>query len=177
MVLEDLDQPSRRGDGFPVRKSGVSVEELQACLSWLANFHAAFISIDAPAVDDSLWPVGTYWHLATRWDEWDVMEAGKLKDAFQTLVHGDAKLANFCFPASSGPVAAVDFQYVGRGCGMKDVAYLISSCLSDAECKRQQESLLNAYFNLLEGRCTATVMKSLLESYANLSKRRRKNVG
>ena len=33
---------------------------------------------------------------------------------------------------------------------MKDVAYLISSCLSDAECKRQQESLLNAYFNLLE---------------------------
>ena len=162
MVLEDLDQPSHRGDGFPVRKSGVSEQELLACLSWLANFHAAFVSIDAPAVDDVLWPVGTYWHLATRWDEWDVMEPGKLKDAasiidqrlndckFQTLVHGDAKLANFCFPASPGLVAAVDFQYVGRGCGMKDVAYLISSCLSDAECKRQQESLLNSYFNLLE---------------------------
>jgi Ser/Thr protein kinase RdoA (MazF antagonist) len=162
MVLEDLDQPSLRGKGFPDRKSGVSADELLACLSWLANFHAAYIGIEASAVDDKLWPVGTYWHLATRWDEWDVMEAGKLKEAastidrrlnnckFQTLVHGDAKLANFCFPVSSGPVAAVDFQYVGRGCGMKDVAYLISSCLSDSECKRQQETLLNSYFRLLE---------------------------
>ena len=162
MVLEDLDQPGASDQGFPVRKSRVSDDELLACLSWLASFHASFIGIDAHAIDDQLWPVGTYWHLATRWDEWDVMEAGKLKKAastidqrlndckFQTLVHGDAKLANFCFPTSPGAVAAVDFQYVGRGCGMKDVAYLISSCLSDAECKRQQETLLNAYFNLLE---------------------------
>jgi len=162
MVLEDLDQPSFGGESFPVRKSSVSEEELLACLSWLASFHATFMNIDASDVDDDLWPVGTYWHLATRWDEWDVMESGKLKDAaskidqrlngcrFQTLVHGDAKLANFCFPASPGYVAAVDFQYVGRGCGMKDVAYLISSCLSDAQCKRQQESLLNSYFDFLE---------------------------
>ena len=162
MVLEDLDQPSFGGKGFPIRKSGVSESELLACLSWLANFHAAFIQIDGRAIADQVWSVGTYWHLATRQDELGVMESGALKDAaaeidrrlndcqVQTLVHGDAKLANFCFPASTGAVAAVDFQYVGRGCGMKDLAYLISSCLSDAECHRQQESLLNSYFSLLK---------------------------
>lgn len=36
---------------------------------------------------------------------------------FQTFVHGDAKLANFCF--GSNNVAAVDFQYVGKGIGVK----------------------------------------------------------
>lgn len=167
MLLEDLDQPSFGDVDFPVRKSRVSEQELLECLSWLASFHAAFMGISASAVDDELWPVGTYWHLATRQDEWDVMEPSQLKEAasiidqrlneckFQTLVHGDAKLANFCFPASAGSVAAVDFQYVGRGCGMKDVAYLISSCLSDAECQRQQESLLKSYFGLLEASVNA----------------------
>ena len=162
MVLEDLDQPTSVGEGFPIRKNGVTQKELLACLNWLANFHATFINIDPAVVDAELWPVGTYWHLATRRDEWDVMKPGELKNLaqniaqrlnecqFQTLVHGDAKLANFCFPTSDGAVAAVDFQYVGRGCGMKDVAYLISSCLSDAECGRQQESLLNSYFSMLE---------------------------
>lgn len=167
MVLEDLDRPSLDDESFPVRKSAVSDRELLACLSWLASFHAAFMGIDARSVESELWPVGTYWHLATRQDELDVMEAGRLKEAageidqrlndckIQTLVHGDAKLANFCFPASPGAVAAVDFQYVGRGCGMKDVAYLISSCLSDTECLRQQDTLLDAYFELLEAAVSA----------------------
>ena len=38
MVLEDLDQPSLRGEGFPVRKSGVSEQELLACLSLVGKF-------------------------------------------------------------------------------------------------------------------------------------------
>jgi hypothetical protein len=35
---------------------------------------------------------------------------------------------NFCFGPAG--VAAVDFQYVGGGVGVKDVAYFLNSCLS-----------------------------------------------
>lgn len=162
LVLEDLDEA-----GFNLRSSsgGRSNEsKMHLCLRWLANFHAAFMG----AAPVGLWPVGTYWHLTTRQEEWHAMEAGRLKQfasaidqrlndaTFQTLVHGDAKLANFCFSsaadehASAPEVAAVDFQYVGGGCGMKDVAYLMSSCLDGSETKTQQNSLLDVYFQQLE---------------------------
>jgi Ser/Thr protein kinase RdoA (MazF antagonist) len=105
--------------------------------------------------------VGTYWHLDTRPDELAALEDRDLKAAasaidqtlnsarYQTLVHGDAKLANFCFSRSGDQVAAVDFQYVGGGCGMKDVAYFIGSCLYEDECERHEEALLDYYFDLL----------------------------
>jgi Ser/Thr protein kinase RdoA (MazF antagonist) len=90
------------------------------------------------------------------------MDEGELKQAapvinrrlneapFRTLVHGDAKLANFCFSDDGTRVAAVDFQYVGGGCGMKDVAYFIGSCLDESECERREASLLDAYFSALK---------------------------
>lgn len=153
IVLTDLDS-----EGFYLRKSDLDKRSLEACLSWLANFHATFLG--SPATD--LWPVGTYWHLQTRQEEFETMADGALKRSaaridrrlneakYQTLIHGDAKVANSCFSANDpNQVAAVDFQYVGRGCGMKDVAYFISSCLSDEEASRQQAELLNYYFQAL----------------------------
>ena len=82
-----------------------------------------------------LWQIGTYWNLATRPDECAMIDDDALREAaprvdallgaarFKTFVHGDAKVANYCFGA--GAVAAVDFQYVGGGAGVKDVAYLL----------------------------------------------------
>ena len=152
LVLEDLD-----ASGFSLRKSTATLSQMQSCLRWLANFHAIFMGQE-PA---GLWPVGTYWHLDTRPDELAVLDdlplkqaAGKidalLNDArYQTLVHGDAKLANFCFAADEAAVAAVDFQYVGGGCGMKDVAYFIGSCLHEDDCERYVPILLDDYFSLL----------------------------
>ncbi len=152
MVMEDLDS-----SGFGGRRSYVSHAETKACLSWLANFHATFMN-EKPA---RLWEIGTYWHLETRPDELKKLDDPELKEAagaidqklsgspFQTIVHGDAKVANFCF-AEDNRVAAVDFQYVGGGCGMKDVAYFISSCLTEDECERQETALLDYYFQSLE---------------------------
>ena len=156
IVLEDLDSA-----GFDQRKSQLAPEELHTCLHWLASFHAIFMDNSA----NGLWPVGTYWHLATRPDEYSAMPASPLKGfateidrrlngaKYQTLVHGDAKVANFCFAkretGQPNRIAAVDFQYVGRGCGMKDVAYLISSCLSEDEASENQDSLLAFYFKAL----------------------------
>ena len=149
MVFEDLD-----ASGFPVRKNTVSMVEMQACLRWLANFHASFMGKE-PA---GLWAVGTYWHLDTRPDELEVLDDAALKAAaemidqrlnntrYQTFVHGDAKLANFCFSDDGEQVAGVDFQYVGGGCGMKDVAYFIGSCLYEEDCERYETELLDYYF-------------------------------
>lgn len=156
LILEDLDIA-----GFPERRSSVGDRELQACLSWLAHFHATFLGYPG----EGLWECGTYWHLETRPDElarlktedpalWNAAEAidAKLKESpYQTLVHGDAKLANFCFSRDGASVAAVDFQYVGRGCGMKDLAYFIGSCFGDEECEAQAPALLDLYFDTLRG--------------------------
>lgn len=152
MVLEDLD-----ASGFAGRRQQVGAAELDACLTWLADFHATFMG-ERP---DGLWTTGTYWHLGTRPDEFDALDDGPLKAAaaaidrrlsnspFQTFVHGDAKLANFCFDTDGHHAAAVDFQYVGGGCGMKDVAYFISSCLDEDESERLAPDLLDRYFELL----------------------------
>jgi hypothetical protein len=152
IVLEDLDM-----SGYQLRKHAVAWKEIDSCLEWLAQFHASYLR-KAP---DGLWEVGTYWHLATRPQELAVMDDQPLKEAaplideklnnciYKTFVHGDAKLANFCF-AKNGQVAGVDFQYVGGGCGMKDLAYFIGSCLGEKDCERLEGKILDTYFKYLQ---------------------------
>ena len=155
LVMEDLD-----ASGYPGRRNAVSREELHSCVGWLAAFHADCMEMGT----DDLWTIGTYWHLDTRPEELVQLDDPYLRDAaavidaklkasaFQTLVHGDAKLANFCFSVDGSGVAAVDFQYVGGGCGMKDLAYFVGSCFRDDEAQQQEEGILDFYFREL-GRC------------------------
>ncbi|WP_340153146.1 phosphotransferase [uncultured Marivirga sp.] len=161
LIMEDLD-----ASGYPFRlhHNEVTLDHAKSCLSWLAHFHAKFMNTNAKG----LWEVGTYWHLETRPDEWERMENTSLKNAaslideklqnaqYQTIIHGDAKLANFCF-AEDGTVAAVDFQYVGQGCGMKDVAYFISSCFEEEKCEKYEEELLQHYFSQLKNALDNTI--------------------
>lgn len=152
LVLEDLSAA-----GFPLRKTILDDQELKECLRWLASFHAEFMQ-EKPS---DLWPIGTYWHLGTRQLEFEAMPSGDLKSnalkidrllnlcTYQTLVHGDAKYANFCF-SNTGRAAAVDFQYVGGGCGMKDVAYLLSCIEGGVASQQKESSYLNHYFSILK---------------------------
>lgn len=153
ILIEDLDAV-----GFSGRKTSLKIEETKLGLEWLANFHSVFMNKNPT----NLWENGTYWHLDTRQDEYEAMEGGALKNAavlidkklshckYKTFVHGDAKLANFCFSKDDKKLAAVDFQYVGGGCGMKDVIYFIGSCLDSVECETFEKELLDYYFSKLK---------------------------
>ena len=57
LVLEDVD-----ASGYPIRYSTLKPSETLHCIRWLAYFHANFIGEEP----QGLWPVGSYWHLATR---------------------------------------------------------------------------------------------------------------
>lgn len=163
-VLEDLDAA-----GFPERRAQLSSADRSACLRWLASFHARFLGSDPVG----LWPIGTYWHLGTRPDELRAMGSDALRRAaplldqqlnaarFQTLVHGDAKPANFCF-SSDGSVAAVDFQYVGRGCGIRDVAYLLGAWRRPP--RSEVGAALAEYFSVLRGALSPRVDADALEA-------------
>lgn len=154
LALEDLDAL-----GYSSRRHRPSASETELCLAWLAAFHATFLG-ESPV---GLWPVGTYWHLGTRQEELRAMKDERLRAVapeldrrlssarYQTFVHGDAKPANFCFGA--GAVAAVDFQYVGGGCGMKDVAYLVSD-----------DRYLDFYFRALRRHLAPEVDAAALEA-------------
>lgn len=153
LIMEDLDD-----SGYPLRKHSVNWREIQAGLYWLANFHAVFLGTKP----EGLWQTGTYWHLETRPEELNSLQDSDLKNAaqvidkklsdskFQTFVHGDAKLANFCFSRDGKKAAAVDFQYIGGGCGMKDIAYFAGSCLNDSSCEKWEGDILDYYFSELK---------------------------
>ncbi|MAY80045.1 MAG: hypothetical protein CL930_04585 [Deltaproteobacteria bacterium] len=167
LLLEDL---STRG--FHRALYDTSWSEISVVLRWLAHFHAQFLGESAPG----LWPCGTYWHLETRPEELANIEGARLHHfaslldarlrcgAFPTLVHGDAKLANFLFTHDHDRVAAVDFQYVGHGAAMKDVAYFVGSCLSGPECERLEGKLLDVYFSALRESLPDDVDSTALEA-------------
>ena len=150
LVLEDLD-----ASGFSGRRNLVNQKEWQACVRWLASFHLENMNQST----EGLWDSGTYWHLQTRPDELARLDDAKIREAapaidqklkgarYQTLVHGDAKLANFCFNQEGTEVAAVDFQYIGGGCGMKDLAYFVGSCFRDEDAEEIEQEVLDFYFS------------------------------
>ena len=155
--MEDLDL-----SGFPIRKHHLNLNEVKTCLNWLAHFHGFYMGQEP----NNLWKEGTYWHLDTRPDEFKAMNNVPLKQnaskidntlknaQFQTIVHGDAKVANFCFSENGRNVAVVDFQYVGGGCGMKDLIYFIGSCLNEDECELYETEILKYYFQELNAALT-----------------------
>ncbi|MBG08307.1 MAG: choline kinase [Halobacteriovoraceae bacterium] len=149
LILEDLTV-----SGFAPRVK-ISQTQIKLCLKWLAKFHSHYLNMKP----SQLWPIGTYWHLDTRPDEFKAMKDKDLKKVahlidqklnsskYKTIVHGDAKIANFLFKENE--VAAVDFQYVGGGIGIKDVAYFLSSIYNEKELSQKESWCLDTYFKEL----------------------------
>lgn len=124
-----------------------------------------------PHPPTSLWDQGCYWHLDTRQQEFSSMPrswsdlrsvAGRIDavlkgqkadgttaDRHQTLVHGDFKSENLLWNAD-GQCCAYDFQYTGRGFGVRDVAYMLASSV-DIDVLEQDgcEELLQHYHSRL----------------------------
>lgn len=125
-------------------------------IAWLARFHAiGLVSSHTP----NIYGRGNYWHLSTRPDEYERMIPGLLKNSanridqrlrdcpYQTLIHGDAKVANFAF--SQGKALGYDFQHVGLGVGIADVMLLLTSLYCGRDLELHVEQYLNLYFEQL----------------------------
>jgi hypothetical protein len=164
LLLEDLDAA-----GYGRRCTFLNIEQVGVVLHWLASFHARFLQTDRQiGWPKGLWQRGTYWHFGTRPNEWQSMTESALKDSagkidqlidqakYQTLVHGDAKLANFCFSEDLSAVVGVDFQYVGRGIGVQDLAYFLGSCFTESELSEHLDYLLELYLSELSQCILAT---------------------
>ncbi|GHB67928.1 phosphotransferase [Psychrosphaera saromensis] len=153
LVMEDL-----HASGFNISADKNDWQKLKTAITWLANFHSKFMFTKA----DNLWSQGGYWHLNTRQDELLAMPESNLKQQatrldkrlkeakYQTLIHGDAKFENLCFHSDGNSVAAVDFQYVGRGVGVVDLAYLAGSALDQSGLEEFGELILPFYLNALK---------------------------
>ena len=149
LILEDLGSK-----GFETRQN-ISQEQIKKCIKWLAHFHKFYLNTPP----EGLWQTGTYWHLDTRPHELAAIEDQDLKNAAalidkklnqaknQSIIHGDAKLGNFLF--NENAVSALDFQYVGGGVGVKDVAYFLSSVLNEDELFELENLYLDYYFSEL----------------------------
>lgn len=178
LVMEDLDALN-----YNHRVTTATWQHVQQGIKWLAYFHAKFMRTNEDSAQfltlsssssssnecsetDGLWPIGSYWHLATRQDELagmshscvmscELKQAAARIDAqlnsacFQTIIHGDAKLENMCFNLKQQRVAAVDFQYVGHGVGVKDLAYFIGSAFNNDDLVAYEDKVLELYFEQL----------------------------
>jgi hypothetical protein len=151
-LLSDLSESFHCRSISGMQQNGQSIE-------FLAAFHAAFYKYDIPK---SMWRDGGYWHLKTRWDEWECISEPIFKNSakaidevmrqdtdFHTLVHGDFKEANILFGDSV--CAVVDFQYAGLGYGAKDlVMWIVSSLDSRTLDQLGEEKILRMYATSLK---------------------------
>jgi phosphotransferase family enzyme len=151
LLMEDLCHSQYHPSPSP------NLYQVTAGLRWLASFHARFLGSPPPG----LWEQGSYWHYETRLTEWKRMPSGPFKKhassldrclkatRFKTLVHGDPKPPNFCWN-EKGEAAAVDFQYVGNGCGIRDVALFLHRGLGRERCRAEEVDWLDRYFRFLQ---------------------------
>ncbi|MBE0357644.1 hypothetical protein PPHE_b0991 [Pseudoalteromonas phenolica O-BC30] len=150
LILEDFESK-----GFQ-NIDDYKFEHVYAVIDWLAQFHAKGLNL----IGSERFPIGGYWHLETRPDEYKRMGSVELKRCasyladslykakYQTLIHGDSKLANYAFDNNYN-VLGYDYQYVGSGIGLQDVMLFMTSVFNGDTCAKYESSILNLYFESL----------------------------
>jgi thiamine kinase-like enzyme len=127
-------------------------------------------------VPPGLWEEGSFWQLGTRRHELDDLEdvwirygldttcAEEIHDIlttsrFRTVIHGDAKAANFFFydgqegyrntVARTLRIGGYDFQYSGMATPLRDVAYFLCCSMRHDLIRDHEDALLLYYYNEL----------------------------
>lgn len=173
LAMTDLDQIR-----LAHRVTSLTSAQAEICLAWLAKFHSYFLDVST----DDLWRQGNYWHINTRQQEYQQMPVNQLRTMafhidfqlrsarFQTLVHGDAKVTNFCFDKRLTQTAAVDFQYCGRGVGVIDLMYFLGSCFNETQLQRHYVKMVNYYFQQLRNysKLSSAMFDSLEQEWRRL---------
>ena len=146
VILEDMMQSNFSKVSKP------SLKQIKLCINWIAKLHAQTLLTEKKY----LWPIGSYWQLETRKNEFLNMTDNLLKDnavkihkkmqdaKFHSTIHGDSKPSNYLF--NENEVVAVDFQYAGSGIGPKDLVTLLSSSFDNDELYRNEKECINYYF-------------------------------
>ena len=173
MLMEDL-APAVQGDQL----AGCSVDQAALALGEASRLHAprwsdpdlervAFLTAPSAqsgqllqAVYKTLWPgfAERYAHSLSR-DAMDLSQrlgdrlAGWVLsgNAPLTLVHGDYRIDNMLFGSEAGgyPVAVVDWQTLGLGAGVADVAYFMGASLLPEQRHSHEEALVREYHGQL----------------------------
>jgi hypothetical protein len=169
IVLEDL-APAEQGDQI----AGCAVEQAEIVMDEAAKLHAP--RWGDPSLADMAWlnrPPSGGTVLLFFWDGFlaryrDTLAPATIEegqrlvgavDALQglrplvpTAIHGDFRLDNMLFDASSAtrPITVVDWQTVHVGSGPQDVAYFIGNAFADVDERREhQDRLVRRYHDLL----------------------------
>jgi len=171
LVLEDL-APAKQGDQI----EGATDDQIVLAVENLAGLHAprwgdpSLLDIDwlqssggeAVAYVELFTPmfIDRYQHrlsdrARTVFEEFGAKSAAWIErePATRTLVHGDYRLDNLMFASTYGgaPVSAVDWQTIGVGCGLRDVAYLLGNSAEPDDRRRHEDEALDRYRTAMAG--------------------------
>ena len=157
--------------------AGLPIDRARTCLESLAGLHAwscrpgnyavvqQFPSIDNPTVRDVMVPAFGYgWQMYLerghsvvppgiadffeRYADHSPLALAALTER-EMLLHGDIRADNLFFDDDAMKV--VDFQFAARGCGVADVAYLLTQGLTAQDRAGRDEELLREYLDHLAG--------------------------